>query len=259
MKNKVKKIVDHIADILIKWKDVRAVVLQHFAEKDVYDPNFSITFDVFCDGSIPASKERSGLFVGSEYFESSKINNKDRFIFEELPVRISYKPCEGVENVFEAVKTDRWLSIEGGTYLFHRIATGTLLWSRDEWIKNILIKLDKLPESFWQQWIESCKRRIDHYLEDLGAATIKDDALYFQLSLAGFLQSTARFLFAVNHVFEPGPRDYTASLVLLENLPEGFEANWSSILRNDAELPAFRKHEIAEILTRSILNLSPQL
>ena len=152
--------------------------------------------------------------------------------------------------------TDEWLSMERGTYLFHRIATGSVSWSRDEWISGVLERLDRLPESLWSLWAESCRRRIDHYLSDLGAAAFKEDRLYFHLSLSGFLKSAAELLFALNHVFEPGPRDFTASLALLEVLPEGFWASWRSLLRDDSELPAERKREIADHLARSVFALN---
>jgi hypothetical protein len=67
----------------------------------------------------------------------------------------------------------------------------------------------------------------------------------------------AELLFAINHVFEPGPRDFTASLALLETLPAGFDANWESLLREDRELPEDRKREIAELLARSVFSLRP--
>jgi hypothetical protein len=257
MKAKVRKVVDEIAEVLKKWDGVQAVVLQHFVEKDIYDPNFSITLDVFKDGEIPGIESRETSFTRAMYFESSREKNKDRFILEDLPVRISYKDCLRVDAVLDAIEGDSWLLKERGTYLFHRIATGTVVWSRGEWLNSVLKKLDNLPDSFWLQWIDSCHRRIDHYLGDLGAASFKEDVFYFNLSLSGFMKTTAEVLFAVNHVFEPGPRDYTASLDLLETLPEGFKANWGSLLRNDAELPPDRKREIAEILAKGVFSLNP--
>jgi len=257
MKTKVKKVVDEITEVLKIWEGIEAVILQHFVEKDIYDPNFSITLDVFKNRDIPENAHREAAFPDARYFESSRVKNKDRFILEDLPVRISYKDSERVDAVLAATAGESWLLKERGTYLFHRIATGTVVWSRGGWINGIQEKLDNLPSSFWIQWIESCNRRIDHLLSDLRAASLKGDALYFNLSLSGFLKTIAEVLFAVNHVFEPGPRDYTASLGLLEILPEGFEANWGSLLREDAELPRDRKREIAEILARGVFSLTP--
>ncbi|RKX69861.1 MAG: hypothetical protein DRP70_07065 [Spirochaetes bacterium] len=257
MKTKVKKVVDEITEVLKTWEGLQAVILQHFVEKDIYDPNFSITLDVFKNEDIPENAHREAAFPDARYFESSRVKNKDRFILEDLPVRISYKDSERVDAVLAATAGESWMLKERGTYLFHRIATGTVVWSKGAWINGILEKLDNLPDSFWIQWVESCNRRIDHLLSDLGAASLKGDALYFNLSLSGFLKTIAEVLFAVNHVFEPGPRDYTASLGLLEVLPEGFEANWGSLLREDAELPRDRKREIAELLARGIFSLTP--
>ncbi len=257
MKTKVKKVVDEITEVLKTWEGLQAVILQHFVEKDIYDPNFSITLDVFKNRDIPENAHREAAFSDARYFEFSRVKNKDRFILEDLPVRISYKDSERVDAVLAATAGESWMLKERGTYLFHRIATGTVVWSKGTWINGVLEKLDNLPNSFWIQWVESCNRRIDHLLSDLGAASLKGDALYFNLSLSGFLKTIAEVLFAVNHVFEPGPRDYTASLGLLEVLPEGFEANWGSLLREDAELPRDRKREIAELLARGVFSLTP--
>ncbi len=257
MKTKVKSVVDEIVDVLKNWNGIRAVILQHFAEKDIYDPNFSITLDVFRDEEVPNREEREKAFPEARYFESSRVRFKDRFMMNDLPVRISYKDCSRVDAVLDAIGTEDWLSMERGTYLFHRIATGTLLWSRDDWMKGVLVKLDTLPDVFWTSWLESCQRHIDHYLGDMTAAALKEDELYFRFSLSGFLKSAGELLFAVNKVFEPGPRDYSATLVLLENLPEGFEANWTNLLRDDGELPADRKGEVATLLAKSLFSLRP--
>ena len=259
MKNKVKRVVEEITEVLKGWENVECVVLQHFAEKEIFDPNFSITLDVFRTAEIPDMNEREKAFSvlnGFEFFESSRVGNKDRFIKEELPVRISYKDTFRVDAVLSAVNGDAWLSMERGTYLFHRIATGTVVFSRSRWMEGVLEKLDNLPDSFWHTWLDSCERRIDHYLGDLGAAAMKDDPLYFRLSLSGFLSVAVEALFAINHVFETGPRDFTAMLALLEILPEGFWANWNSLLREDSELPAERKWKIAELVARGIFSLN---
>ena len=256
MKEKVRRVVDEIVRVLSDWDGIQAVVLQHFVEKDIYDPNFSITLDVFKNLDIPGKEIREAAFKGALYFESSREKIKDRFILEDLPVRISYKDSKRVDAVLAATDGEGWLSMERGTYLFHRIATGTVAWSAGNWVTGVLQKLDNLPDSFWTQWIDSCNIRIDHYLGDLGAASLKGDAFYFNLSLAGFMKSIAEALFAINHVFEPGPRDFTASLALLEILPEGFKANWESLLRDDAELPSDRKREIAELLARGVFSFN---
>ena len=71
------------------------------------------------------------------------------------------------------------------------------------------------------------------------------------------VKAVVESLCAVNRVFEPGPRDYTSSLALFEVLPEGFWANWQSLLREDGELPGERKREIADLLARGIFALIP--
>jgi len=257
MKVKVRRVVNDIVEVIKFWDGAQTAILQHFAEKDIYDPNFSITLDVFRDSGIPGKDERADAFPGIRYFETSSNKEKDRFLMEDLPVRISYKDTSRVDSVLKLTDDDRWLSKERGTYLFHRISTGTVLWSRTDWIEGVLKRLDNLPEDFWSTWIESCHHRIDHFLGDLGAASMKNDLLYFRLSLSGFLRVIVETLFAVNHMFESGPRVFTASLALMENLPEGFEASWESLLREDESLPPYRKKEIADILARGVFALRP--
>ena len=152
--------------------------------------------------------------------------------------------------------TDKWLLIEHSTYLFHRLAMGTVVWTRDEWIQGVRKTITTLPESFWAVLMESLSNRIDHYCSDLTASAFNEDALYFQLSMAGFLNAVAEFIFALNHVFLPAPRDLTASLQLLDLLPEGFEANWASLLRMDPELPFKRKQAIAKLLATGVFALN---
>lgn len=255
MKVRVIQNVNKIVSTISTWSGVRAIVLQHFAERDIYDPNFSVTLDVYQDGDIPDKDERPGLFPEAQFFESSRLTPKDRFILQDMPIRISYKSCRQIDEIIQALDSEKWLSMESGTYLFYRMATGVITWARDDWMEKVVHKLDQLPDSFWKFMIDSCQRRIDHYLGDLGASSMKDDILYFNLSLSGYLQSVVKLLFAVNHTFESGPRDYTAALSLLEIMPDGFEANWLCLLREDDYLPQERKREIAELLTKSIYSL----
>lgn len=255
MKNRVKNIVNEIVLILRTWNNVKAVVLQHFVERDVYDPNFSISLDVFRDGDIPDRKERNKLFTNAEYFETSFREGKDRFMWKELPVRISYKDCHRVDAVLNEVYGKKWLSMERGTYLFHRIATGAIEWCQGDWMHNVLAKLDNLPDTFWSTWIESCNNRIDHLIGDMGSAVINEDNLYFNLSLSAFLRTFVEFLCAINHVFKPGIRDYSGTLALLELRPDGFEAQWESLLRDDPDLPPERKQELAALLSRAAFAL----
>ncbi|OQX28843.1 MAG: hypothetical protein B0D92_06860 [Spirochaeta sp. LUC14_002_19_P3] len=255
MKARVSQNVNKIVSTVSTWSGVKAVVLQHFAERDIYDPNFSVSLDVYQDGDIPNRDERSGLFPDAQFFESSHLTQKDRFILQDMPIRISYKSCHKIDEIIQALDSEKWLSMESGTYMFYRIATGVIEWARDDWMEKVVHKLDQLPNSFWKLIIDACQRRIEHYLGDLGASSMKDDALYFNLSLSGYLQSVVKLLFAVNHTFESGPRDYTAALPLLEIMPDGFEANWTSLLRENDSLPPERKREIAELLTKSLFSL----
>ena len=62
MKTKVTHNISEIVDVVNTWSGVRVIIVQQFVEKEIHDPNFSISLDVFCDGSIPDSDERPSCF-----------------------------------------------------------------------------------------------------------------------------------------------------------------------------------------------------
>ena len=255
MRRKVSEIVQKVIRMINVWEDVSVVTLMSFAEHEVDHPNFSISLDVYYRGKIMDMEKRAELFREIQFIESSELNFRDRFIMDSLPVRVSYKSVSRIEALIESVKGEGWLSIERGTYVFYRLCTGSIEFFRDDWIQNIRTHLDDLSVSFWRFWLESCKTRLSHLLGDMNAAVMNGDEHYFRQSLGNFMSVTAQAIFALNRTFEPGPRDVSAELDLMEEYPDGFWANWKSLLREDKLLTAERKCHIADIVFRSLLRM----
>jgi hypothetical protein len=122
-------------------------------------------------------------------------------------------------------------------------------------MESIRAALGKLPAEFWIFLAEVGQKTIEHSLADLQAAALATDEYFFIQSLAGFLTSVSRLLFAVNRRFEPSGRTMGKSILELEVIPENFRGRYWNLLRQDNELDLQRKAEVAELLTRSLLPL----
>lgn len=257
MQKKVKDFSERITQWLKSWKGVKAISLADTADVDSFDPYFSLAMDIYCDGEIPSQEERQSWVFdqGGAAYESSRVNRKDRFLWQDLPVRIEYKETAHIESVLEGLATPKWLFKEKGTYLFYRLKRGHLLYDDEGWYAQALTALEDLPDSFWSMLRDTSQIKMEHYLSDLGAAVFREDRLYYYVSISGFLRGVCKTIFAVNKEFEPSPRMFTQKVTSLAILPPGFEANYNSLLREDRELDPGRKWEIAQLLAKGILDL----
>ena len=84
---------------------------------------------------------------------------------------------------------------------------------------------------------------------------MREDPLFFALSMSRFLRGLASFLFALNRQFEPPARLLAGHLAGLARLPDGFVGRFESLLREEPELNRERKCEIAGLLARSVLSM----
>jgi len=69
------------------------------------------------------------------------------------------------------------------------------------------------------------------------------------------VKSICSMLYAINRRFEPSGRQLYEQILELDVLPENFRGRFYSILRDDPEFNHERKQEIAELMTRSVINL----
>src|SRR6056297_131523 len=255
MKRKVQRISSYITDQLQMIDGVATITLHESAESDINDPYFFLSLDVYYQGALPDAGRRQSLFEDTGGFETSSYSTKDRFFMEKLPVRIEYKHITRVEHLLQNVDENLWAFRETGTYMFYRLSKGSVLYEDGDWLNQIRSQLSKLPHNFWEALREAYFYSAEHYLVDLKSAVLQKDDLFYLISLSGFIKSICSFLFALNHRFEPSGRQLFQQTLALDTLPENFRGRFHSILREDPEYPPERKQEIAELMTRSMINL----
>jgi len=255
MRRKVERLSVEIVDRFRSIGSIEAITLHESAESDINDPYFFLSLDVYHSGALPAVAERERFFEDAGGFETSSYSQKDRFFLENLPVRIEYKHTSRVEHLLQNLEDNLWAFRQTGTYMFYRLQAGKVLYTKNDWLENIRKQLEKLPDSFWLALRESFYSTAEHYLTDLKSAVARKDDFFYLLSLSGFIKSICSLLFTVNRKFEPSGRMLFEQTLDLDILPENFRGRFYSILREDPEFPPERKQEIADLMTRSVINL----
>ncbi|WP_020613288.1 DUF4037 domain-containing protein [Sediminispirochaeta bajacaliforniensis] len=232
---------------------IEAITLHESAEISPDDPYFYLSLDVYYRGSLPDPQVRKDIFSGLGAFESSAYAMKDRFFIDTLPVRIEYKYIDFINRLLRSPDENLAAFRDSGTYTFYRLRYGRIIFQEGVWLDEVRGQLDRIPASFWTQLSEAHRARAEHHLADLGSAVVRGDSLFYVISLAGFIRRICSFLLAVNHRFEPSPRQLGEQVLTLPVLPENFRGRFDSLMRDDVEFGPERKREVAELLTRSIL------
>ncbi len=255
MNRKVKTISASLAEKIMQWEGVDTVTLAESAEEEVFDPYFFISLDVYYAGTLPEPAIREKV-LEANLFESSSVQNKDRFFIKDMPVRVEYKLKAETEKMI--ARKEQYLDMfrASGTYLFYRLEKGNVLGKKSDWIESIRRQLHSFPESFWNSLRTIFQTTMEHKLSDLGAAAFRKDDFFYLVSSSGFVRNACRVLFAVNRVFEPSGRLYYKRVTSLPKLPEEFIGRLDSLLRQKDMLSQERKWEVAELLAKSIIALS---
>ena len=251
MKRKIDETVKIVAETIFAWEIVDCIVeMEH--ELDLYDPYFCISMDVYFDGELPDSPDRQRKFTFAGAFETSGLRQKDRFIFKDLPFRIEYKSRQRFSTLLG--DSGKPFLREPGTYALHRLKDGHVLCQRSHWIDDMRSSLTALDPLFWHSVRAMHQSRMEHCLNDMSAALLRDDALFFMLSCATFVGQLCSTLFAINRRFEPAPRNLRKELLSLSILPDAFAGSLESLLRADG-LSRQRQREIAEYLAKRVIVL----
>lgn len=254
MNIKTERIVEDLVRTLSGWDCVDAVVLGESALEEINDPYFFLTLDVYYHGTLPGSEARDEAFAGGA-FETSRFQQKDRFLIRDVPVRLEYKDKTVIDDTIARMEELLGKFREIGTYMFYRIVGGKVLLKKSGWLDETHEKLRAIPESFWRALSLMFLRRMEHALSDMGAAIIRDDPYFFVVSSGVFIRSLSSCVFAVNRRFEPSDRYVRSQITDLPRLPDHFRGHFESLLREDVDLGPERKRQIAELLAKGFIGL----
>jgi len=259
MKYETRVLVERFAEILSAWPGVECVTLNEAALPDTLDPYFALILDVFFSAPIPDADRRCEMFGGDVVaFESSGLNEKDRFLMGDIPVRLEYKSTKKVEGLVSIADTETdslWLVKHSGTYGFYRLAGGKTVFSRGGWIDGIRDRLQKLPDVFWAEMRAAAQSKMEHFLADLGAASFQGDEFHYLVSSAGFIKTACLVLFCVNRRFEPSHRAYYKQVLDLPILPERFSAQLENFFSAGSGASMDRRFGIAKLIARGVVGL----
>jgi len=251
-------LVDRFAGILSEWPGVECVTLNEAALGDILDPYFALILDVFFSAPIPGAQERFRLY-GNDIaaFESSGLNEKDRFLIDGIPVRLEYKFTGKIEELISIADTNMdslWLIKDSGTYGFYRLAHGEIVFSRDKWIHTIRKRLENIGDAFWTEMRGAAQSKMEHFLSDLGAATFQGDEFHYLLASAGFIKTACLSLFCINHCFEPSHRAYYRQVLELPLLPSSFSGEFDGFFGScDPGDSMERRFALAKLIAKGIL------
>jgi hypothetical protein len=239
---KVTRIIQEVETAVAQWPGVDCLMVME-NENDHNDPYFFLSFDVHCLNRMPAAELRQASLARAGAWETNKAGLKDRFLLDDVPVRLEYKAIGSFADLAES-----------GTYALHRLVHGRVLFSRSAWLEDTRRQIVALDADFWDRRRFDAQSQMEHHLVDMEAARIRNDRLFYTLSLAGFINKLSSTLFAINRSLEPNHRLISRELLKLPVLPETFNGSLDILLRF-GELPLERHCEIAVLLTRKITAL----
>jgi len=259
MKYKTKQLVDRFAGIVSQWPGVECVTLNEAALQDIFDPYFALILDVFFSTPVPNAEERCRLY-GDDVaaFESSGLNEKDRFLIGDIPVRLEYKftgKIDELVSIAENRPDSLWLIKDSGTYGFYRLDRGEIVFSRGNWIHDTRKKIKNFGEIFWAEMRGAAQSKMEHFLSDLGAAFFQGDEFHYLIASAGFIKTACLTLFCINRHFEPSHRAYYKQVVELPVQPVSFQAELDNFLESEPEISMERRFNLAKLIAKGIVAL----
>ncbi|MBN1413265.1 MAG: DUF4037 domain-containing protein [Spirochaetales bacterium] len=255
MNRKVKEIAKTVSDVISDWSGVEVIIFNKESTEDIYDPNFSIDFDVYHESDLPGVSERRMLFGNPAVFFTNPMYPLDRFLVGELPVLVHYRNKQSIENLPDRIEHNEWVYRYPPTSILHRIQNGEIMYSTGDWFEKLKQKTLSPKDEFWKNLMDSSLFLIEHFLMEIGAAVITGNQLFYQNTLNNFIQNVCSFIYAANRKFMPSDRNLFNEMMKLEKLPDEFLSRFQGIIRPDSEFSPEKKREIAVLLTKSLLSL----
>ena len=242
--------------IVTRWQGVETILLGEASEIDRLDPYFRVDLFVFHRSPLPPGERRIEELTGTAAFQSTEQQAVDRFLLEELPVNVSYYQIDRLDAILTRAEERLWAVRESGTKMLYRLQHGLPLHESSDWLQRGRERLERLPDSFWASITTSARAAMEVDLRYVSAAVHRGDDLIYLSAAATFVHNVISFLFAYNRQFEPSGRLLQQRLLELARLPDGFLGRLDRFVRSDQELHAERKREIAELIDRSVIEIS---
>lgn len=254
MKQKAREAVEQLRSALESWQEITAVGLHAYGD-DLYDPYFALSLDVYTKTPVREPSAREPAFGNAGAFESSLLTHKDRFLLNQIPVRLEYKLTDRFDGLVAAAMNGDCHLRDARTYAFRRVVDAEPIISRGTWFTTMRASLTRLPDRFWTELRASQSATAEHLYADVSAAAMRDDAFYYTMASGRFVVGLCALLFTINRQFEPSPRRFRGEVLDLPTLPDSFPANLENFVRQDSGLSMSQRAELAELMVTSVLSL----
>lgn len=254
MTPKIQEAVDKLTGVLEGWNEVVAVAVNSFGD-DRFDPYFTLSFDVYTSAEIRDLPSRETAFGDVGAFESALLTHKDRFLMDDLPVRVEYKRTNRFDELVSAAMAGECRLRDTGTYPFRRVVDAKPVFARSSWLETLRANLSELPDGFWEQLRTAQQASAEHLYADLRAAAMREDSFYFQVTSGTFLVKLCALLFAVNRGFEPSPRALQSEVLELRLIPDSLPANMENFVAVPSSYALAQRAELAELMITAVLSL----
>lgn len=255
MIQKINQLVETILHALADSPDLECVQRIPYLAGMPSSPLFCVKLDLFYRGPIPTFPDRLKTLPSLQFVETSLSREKDRFFLQQMPIHLDYKTVSRVDaELADLGEPDSPLRQET-TYGLFRLYHGIPVHTKTTWIREVKAKLEALPDAFWTFQKTNLASRLEHLLSDMAAANFNGDGLFFQIAQAGFLETLAELLFAVNRQFLGPPEELKFQLEGLDVLPTGFTGYFDTLLREDDSIDRERRVSLARHLAEGVLGI----
>lgn len=252
---RINRIIQAIVDTVTGWDGIEAVTSMEFLADETFDSYFFVSLDIYYSDRLPDFEDRRQFFPEAVAYESSRAHFKDRFLLNDIPIRLEYKKMATYRDMIVHYKQYERLYRSSGTYGLYRIEHSNIHFDPDGRFEELRKLIHSPGNDYWRFLYNIFRGTSVHFLGDLSAAALKDDHYFFLFSSSGFLHNFIRLLFTVNKRYECSGRQVYKEVFTLNILPENFVGRFETFLRSDGGISLEKKAEVAELLTTSVIGM----